>query len=152
MGTFIVGFQLATKTLFCLMMLLSAAAVTSGQEETSQDEGQESAEEQKRQRQEMASEEDVDVTRPEEKAEEREDVVEFYGSLRVVGGMDGDTVRARDNASRFGLYAAKDFAPRYGLFARLELGVNIVDAFDRFLNPKANAPDGAGYVLSLIHI
>ena len=63
-------------------------------------------------------------------------------------GSEGDGLEVRDNVSRVGLFAAKDFARVYTLFARMELGVNIVNAFDRILNPKANAPDGAGNVFA----
>lgn len=114
-------------------------------EEESQQTGQ-------RHRAEGSDNEDADIVRSEDDGLPEEDVpeetVEFYVSARVVAGSQGDGLSARDNASRVGLFAAKDFARVYTLFARVEIGVNIVDAFDRILNPKANAPDGAGDVFA----
>ena len=72
--------------------------------------------------------------------------VEFYGSLRAVIGSDGRGVKVRDNASRLGLFATRPFRPGHAPYGRIELGLNVVDAFDRILNPKANAPEDAGTI------
>jgi predicted porin len=81
---------------------------------------------------------------PDEAAKLREDELGFYASLRLVGGTNTETTAVRDNASRFGLFGARDFSPGWGFYARSELGINVVEAFDRALNPKANAPEGSG--------
>ena len=128
-----------------VLVLLAALATPTSQDATPPEPEEES---QKHQR-EGVDDEDIDVSSDDvdRDAELPEETVEFYGSARFVVGSDGNGLQARDNLSRAGLFAAKDIANGYNVYARLELGVNLVDAFGRLLNPKASGPEGSNGVV-----
>lgn len=85
-------------------------------------------------------------------------IVVFYLGARAVGrfaydtdasGGEGSDWAVEDDASRFGVFAAKDVRPGWSLFARTEIGVNLVDRFGSVFNPKATGSGNDGLFVRL---